>query len=168
MNKARRFAIVILAFGAIFTLVAFTGVISLNRTPSVPTGLWRASYGPIARGDYVVIDVKAFAAYDTYRDYLSTRRQGQSTRFLKKVAAMESDTITIDGEGILVNGERLPDSLPLSQDRAGNKLVAYPLPITMEKDQVWLSSHSPRGIDSRYLGYADLRRCKKVVPLWLF
>ena len=72
-----------------------------------------------------------------------------------------------EGEfGLLkVAGKLIPNSAPLSADRAGRMLKAFPLSIKLASDEVWLLSDSPRGFDSRYLGPANMKECRRVVPI---
>lgn len=103
-------------------------------------------------------------------EYFRKNIWGENKPFLKKVAGLHGDTVKLADNGlILINGVPLPNSAPLSHNRAGRFLLrAFTLPVTLAYDEVWLLSDSPLGFDSRYLGTAKLSKCYKAVPLLTF
>lgn len=169
-KTGQKAAIYVLIFGAAVAALLYFGGFTVNLSPSVPLGLWRRVDGPIQRGDIVEVPFEAFhsigwvpEAYHRQNDF------GRVTPYLKRVAGLPCDMIEADKGGLLrVAGEIFPNSAPLSMDRAGNVMRAFPLPCHLASDEVWLLSDSPRGFDSRYLGPAERERCVKVVPVFVF
>jgi conjugative transfer signal peptidase TraF len=155
----------------IVALLFIGGYLTLNVTPSVPVGLWWIidSKIPFRKEDYVVVDVERFAGYGAYQNYPFRRSAwGTVVPFIKRIAGVAGDTVTGDGEGIRINGQLLKDSGIVSRDRNGNGMKPFPLPITLINDQLWLASQSPLGFDSRYLGTARVKDCRKAIPLIIF
>lgn len=174
MVRSRRASIAIMLIGAAIAALFASGRLTLNITQSAPIGLWvlfNSDANPVTIGDYVLIEMDEFAAYDQYRSY-PTARSAWGSRpapFLKRVAAAGGDNLTRDSAGsILVNGKPLASSDIISRDRAGNQMTAYPLPLTLDDGQLWLSSESARGFDSRYLGPVRAERCRRAFPLIIF
>jgi len=170
--KSRIGAALIILIGAVFSLLIACEVLIINTTRSSPVGLWVSSGTPIERGNYVVVPVESFAEYTRYAGYPFKRTRagrGDIAQFLKKVVACSGDVVARGAQGITINGELLPDSKALSHDRLGNRLTAYDeLPRTLLPGELWLTSQSPRGFDSRYLGYTHEDVCRKVRPVLTF
>ena len=163
-------AVCVLLLGTAAAAVLYFGGFTVNLSASVPVGLWRRVDGPIQRGDIVEVPFEAFRSVDWVPEaYHRENDFGRVTPYLKRVAGLPCDMIEVDKSGLLlVAGEVVPHSTPLSMDRAGNELRAFPLPHRLASDEVWLLSDSPRGFDSRYLGPAKLEQCVKVVPVIVF
>lgn len=159
--------------GAVFAAPFLLGLLLINISPSVPTGLWfiYPSKATIDTAAYVLINPQSFKSYKNYRDYPLARNQwGRLRPFIKQVGAKEGDIIETTGEEIIVNGEILPDSKILSQDKDGRTLTPYPLPYQyrLRHGEFWLTSNHPRGFDSRYLGTVESKNCRKVKLLIAF
>ncbi len=169
-KTGQKAAIYVLIFGAAIAALLYFGGFTVNLSASVPLGLWRRVDGPLCAGDIVEVPFEAFRSIDWVPEtYRRPNDFGRVTPYLKRVAGLSYDRIEADESGFLrVNGQIVPDSMPLSFDRAGNKLRAFPLPLQLASDEVWLLSNSPRGFDSRYLGPAERERCVKVVPVFVF
>ena len=73
---------------------------------------------------------------------------------IKQVAAVAGDRVTIDEQGVWVNGARLKNSAPRPADEAGRPLQLYYLSdYTFGSDEVLLiSDYSPASFDGRYFG----------------
>lgn len=170
LRPEQKAAVVVLIFGAAVAALLFSGIFAVNTSPSVPVGLWLRSEAPIQRGDIVEVDFDAFRSIDWVPEAYHRRNDcGRVPPYLKRVAGLPGDLIEADDSRLLrVAGEIVPDSAPLSMDNAGNYLKAFPLPLRVADDEVWLLSDLPRGFDSRYLGPAKLERCSRFVPLLVF
>lgn len=169
MKRVRLAAASLVTLGAVFAFLFVSGILVLNTTKSVPVGLWIRAGGPIGRGDFVVLDVSAFSGFSTYQDYpFKQTTWGKVAPFVKAIAGVSGDIITGTSGGLAVNGVLIPDSAPISMDRLGNAMPAYPLPYELKAGELWLCSQTGRGFDSRYLGFARVASCKKVVPLVTF
>jgi conjugative transfer signal peptidase TraF len=73
---------------------------------------------------------------------------------IKRVAAAAGDHVTIDNQGVWVNGVRLKNSAPRPADEAGRPLRPYYLSdYTLGEDEVLLmSDYSAESFDGRYFG----------------
>ena len=166
----RRNALIIILIGSVLGAFICSECLILNTTASVPRGLWLKLDTLPQKGDFVQVPIDAFSSTEWVPpEYFRKNMWGKNKPFLKKIAGIHGDTIEQSNNGlILINGVPFPDSAPRSHDRAGRFLRAFPLPVTLASDEVWLLSDSPFGFDSRYLGTAKLSRCYKAVPLLTF
>ncbi len=155
---------------AVIAALFCSGHLILNTTGSVPRGLWWVSGGQLQRGDIVCVPISAFRSTSWVpKAYWRKNAWGKPKAFLKRVAGLPGDTVDTGEYGLIrVAGEVIPNSAPLSADRAGRPLKAFQLPLTLASDEVWLLSDSSRGFDSRYLGPARIGECCKVMPLLTF
>ena len=156
MRREQKFAITVLILGAVVAAPFLTGKLIINVSPSVPVGLWLKIEGEIKCGDIVQVPFDAFKSTEWVpEEYYRKSFWGNNVPFLKRVAGLPGDKI-----------ENLPDGfLALSHDGLGNELKAYPLPVILESDEVWLMSDAERGFDSRYLGPAKFSKCHKVIKI---
>ena len=150
---------------ALFT----TRVVVLNVTRSVPIGFWVRDFSGVMRGSFVLVPVEVFKEKIPWYPEEYYRQNGFAKKlpFLKAVAGVCGDVIAIHGEGISVNGDLLPLSLPVSRDRRGTKLEAFPLPIVLKEGEIWLTSEAKGGIDSRYFGPIRMDQIKGVYKKFL-
>ena len=157
----RRNALIIILVGSVLGAFICSECLILNTTASVPLP---------KKGDLVQVPIEAFSSTDWVPpEYFRKNIWGENKPFLKRVAGLHGDFIEKSNDGlILINGVPFPNSAPRSHDRAGRFLQAFPLPVTLASDEVWLMSDSPFGFDSRYLGTAKLSKCYKAVPLLTF
>ena len=165
MRPEQRAALSVIFLGAALAALFCSGKLILNTTASVPIGLWWRVDGPLALRDVVRVPIEAFKATDWVpEEYWRKNAWGHNKTFLKRIAGLSGDIIEAGEYGLLrINGQLIPNSAPLSTDRAGRPLKAYPLPVRLESDELWLLSDSPRGFDSRYLGAAKLEKCNKAI-----
>lgn len=166
----KRNALIIILVGSIISALICSECFILNTTASVPRGLWLKLDCLPKKGDFVQVPVEAFSSTDWVPpEYFRKNMWNKNKPFIKKVTGLKGDFIEQgDNRLILINGVPFPNSAPLSHDRAGRFLRAFPLPVTLASDEVWLLSDSPFGFDSRYLGAAKLSKCYKAVPLLTF
>ena len=167
MRPEQRAALSVIFLGAALAALFCSGKLILNTTASVPIGLWWRIDGPLTLGDVVRVPIEAFKATDWVPEvYWRKNAWGRPKAFLKRVAGLPGNIIEAGEYGLLrINGHLISNSAPLSADRAGRPLKAYPLPLQLESDEIWLLSDSPRGFDSRYLGPAQLPKNHKFIPL---
>ena len=166
----RRNALIIILIGSVLGAFICSECLILNTTASVPRGLWLKLDTLPQKGDFVQVPIDAFSSTEWVPpEYFRKNMWGKNKPFLKKIAGIHGDTIEQSNNGlILINGVPFPNSAPRSHDRAGRFLRAFPLPVTLASDEVWLLSDSPFGFDSRYLGTANIFKCYKAVPLLTF
>ena len=170
MRRVRKAAALLIVLWAVIAALFCSGRLILNTTGSVPRGLWWKSGGPLRYGDVVIVPTSAFRSTSWVPEaYWRKNAWGKPKAFLKRVAGLPGDVIGTSGNGLIhVNGGFIPNSVPLSMDRAGRPLKAFHLPIILASDEIWLLSDSPRGFDSRYLGPARIEKCHRAVPLAVF
>ena len=170
MRPEQRAALSVIFLGVALATLFCSEKLILNTTASVPIGLWWRVDGPLTLGDVVRVPIEAFKATDWVPEvYWRRNAWGRPKAFLKRVAGLPGDIIEAGEYGLLlINGQLIPNSAPLSADKAGRPLKAYPLPLQLESDEIWLLSDSPRGFDSRYLGSASLWQCRKILPIKIF
>ena len=170
MSRRRKAAALLIVLWAVIAALFCSGRLILNTTGSVPRGLWWRSGGPFRYGDVVIVPTSAFHSASWVPEvYWRKNAWGKPKAFLKRVAGLPGDVIGASENGLIhVNGGFIPNSVPLSMDRAGRPLKAFHLPIILASDEVWLLSDSPRGFDSRYLGPALIKSCQRAVPLFVY
>ena len=166
----RRNALIIIFIGSILGAFICSECFILNTTASVPRGLWLKLDCLPKKDDFVQVPIETFSSTEwVHPEYFRKNMRGLNKPFLKKIAGIHGDTIEQSNNGlILINGVPFPNSAPRSHDRAGRFLQAFPLPVTLKNNEIWLMSDSPFGFDSRYLGTAQIVRCHKAVPLITF
>ena len=78
----------------------------------------------------------------------------RSAPLVKPIAAVPGDAVVFDQNGVVVNGQPIPNSAPLADDPSGLMLRAVPPgSYVVMQDSVWVvSGHDPRSYDSRYWG----------------
>lgn len=131
----------------------------LNTTTSMPLGVYLVREGtlPTHDGQIVVVHYKAPGWA------LKEKITGQREMFIKKIGALPGDHIVEQGRDIL----RCPSgTAPASAcKKLGERVVqnfdglTFPtvyLPSPVPAGKVYLTSESPMGFDSRYLGYFEL------------
>jgi len=167
MRLEKKIAISIIIFGAVLAAPFITGKIIVNVTPSVPVGLWlKLENSKLERGDVVQVPFNSFKFNSWVPEVYHKKNSWGDVPYLKRVAGLPGDLVEVLPDGLLkVAGEILPNSLALSRDGKGNELKTYPLPVILDSNEIWLTSDSERGFDSRYLGPANLNECFKAVPL---
>ena len=90
---------------------------------------------------------------------------------LKPIVAKPGDTVEMSAGGISVNGRLLPQTAPVSKDRYGRPLRAWPSGRYPVADGfVWVASSYNRGsYDSRYMGPIPTRLIRsRLKPVWTF
>ncbi len=150
----------------------------INRTNSLPKGLyWRVIKAP-ERGDIVAFWPDGTKPFRLARErgyilpgvYNRADDNGYGL-MLKQLVALTGDIVSIDDDGVIVNGHRLPNTKPLTHDNVGD-----PLPVVRlsdyrlaEHEALFVSDHLPRSYDARYFGVQDMRQIVEVVvPVWIW
>ncbi len=150
--------------------------VRINRSESVPVGLWHeeALLGRLAPGMVVAVCPPASPVFELARDRHYLAQGWCPSKFevmFKPVAAVSGDVVEVGSRGVSVNGELLPRSAPLQHDAAGRPLPALPAGIyPVAPGDVWvISTYSPRSFDSRYFGALPVSSLRgRVRPLWLW
>lgn len=98
-----------------------------NRTESFPVGVYRAVSKHPEKGDLVTFQPPTVPVFDL------ARKRGYIERaecMLKRLVALGSDVVTIDGASVTVNGRKLPNSVPRQEDLAGRPMPVCRLQAT--------------------------------------
>jgi conjugative transfer signal peptidase TraF len=133
-----------------------TSGLRLNATPSVPTGLYWITSDP--RAEFVEFcPPEPFATLSIEREYRVRSLRGcrdGGVPLLKTIVARAGDRVELSSRGIYVNGLRVPNTAPKSQDIAGRPLLHWPFGrYEVAPGTVWVaSSFNSRSFDSRYFG----------------
>lgn len=122
----------------------------VNITGSLPGVFYRVSEDP-ARGDYFQFCPPVVVAA------LLDARHGEPScsgkvPLIKRVAAVAGDRVVVDGAGVSINGERLPNSTPKRFARDGSSLPSAVGVHVLEPGQVWTTGEHEDSFDSRYFG----------------
>ena len=156
VKRLRWFALGCLAGVAGVWAVCASGL-RINGTDSEPIGIYWAISKPPEKGDFVFALPPAEPIFKLAlaRGYLAAGPSAAGTcALIKQVAAMEGDRVTIDAEGVRVNGIQLKNSAPRPADDAGRPMQPYcSSDYTLGGDEVLLmSDYSPASFDGRYFG----------------
>ncbi len=160
MKKGRGLAIVTVSVAAVIGAVMGGGQmmgLRLNLTASAPLGVWwvRASIPDEEMRRWQLVEVCP-PAHPLILTLAASGRlapgsctETQTTSFLKPVAAVPGDRVTIEaGKPAIVNGMVLPNT------QASQVNLSWPSgTYIVGPGQVWLfSTYSERSLDSRYFG----------------
>lgn len=148
-------ALVVIA--VIASLILFGHRLIVNRTHSLPVGLYYWSDVPIKKGSIVLFkpDQSTLEQLGIERGY-----EARELPLLKRVVALAGDVVSVSSSGVSINGQLLPNSAPLSHDEAGRPLAMAQLDhFRLGTDQAFLMGVTPTSWDSRYFGPVPLSRC---------
>ena len=152
----RLVALGVVAF--ITSSILFGNRLIVNRTHSLPVGLYYWSDVPIKKGSIVLFKPDQNIGPEQLgfdRGY-----EARELPLLKRVVALAGDVVSISSSGVTINGELLSNSAPLSHDEAGRPLAMAQLDhFTLGTDQAFLMGVTPSSWDSRYFGPVPLSRC---------
>jgi conjugative transfer signal peptidase TraF len=167
-----------LAAVALFLAVwaAYLAGARINRTNSLPKGLYWAVNRTAQRGDLV-----AFWPRDT-ETMREARRRGYILPgvyntvggegyglLMKRLAAIPGDIVSITAAGVEVNGTLVPNTRPLPADGTGDPLpqLRFTNYRLRDTEALFLSDHLSRSFDGRYFGVQELRQIvETVTPVW--
>ncbi len=146
----------------------------VNHTASYPRGLWLKSgnFQPAhaASHPYVLACAprKAQRAQYIERGYLSWGYDCEGVEaLLKRVWAVAGDRWVVTSAGIEVNGQLIPNTVPLTADGAGRPMRVQRGGTVPIGHVLLLSDYHPRSFDGRYFGTTPIKDLiGEVVPLW--
>lgn len=129
----------------------------INTTKSLPLGLYWASHEPIEKGAYVLFCPPQRDVFDEAKErgYIGSGFcPGGYGLMMKRVAGVQDDIISVNDQGVVVNGKGLPYSMPLKTDQGKRPLPSYRVERhRLEKTELLLMSDvSATSFDSRYFG----------------
>ena len=152
----RLVALVVVAF--ITSSILFGNRLIVNRTHSLPVGLYYWSDVPIKKGSIVLFKPDQ----STPIEQLGIERgyEARALPLLKRVVALVGDVVSVSSSGVSINGKLMPNSAPLFHDEAGRPLAMAQLDqFRLGTDQAFLMGVTPTSWDSRYFGPISLSRC---------
>lgn len=145
-----------------FVMVVSTGVLSfaatglrINKTASVPLGLYRRVKGPVERGRLVELCLpEQLGKRALQKRYLPRRTwracPGGASTILKVVAAVDGDQVVVRAKGLEVNGEISFSWGTYHSDP--ERPLELPVHYRLAADEVWLHGLHPLSWDSRHFG----------------
>jgi len=145
--------------------------IYINTTPSLPLGFYKIIDESIQKGAHVAFCPPQTEAFDhaLARGYIGRGNcPGGYSLLLKRVLAMAGDTVSIDQDGIVVNGVHLPNSAQLKADANHQPLPLYRFEgVLNDAEYLLLSDAHPQSFDTRYFGPINHNQIKHVVQPFL-
>ena len=172
--KILAIGVLILSIGLFVLGILFRiGGFYINTTPSLPVGLYRIVDKPVSKGAYVAFCPPQRDVFDwaVARGYINPGDcPGGYGQLLKRVHAVTGDTVLIDETGITVNGQLLPNSIPIRTDAYGAALPQYRFNAVLGESEYLLLSHlNLHSFDARYFGIIDRAQIMHVVrPVFTF
>jgi conjugative transfer signal peptidase TraF len=149
-------ALVVIAL--ITSFILFGHRLIVNRTHSLPVGLYYWSDVPIKKGSIVLF--KPDQSTPLQQLGINRGYEARELPLLKRVVALAGDVVSVSSSGVSINGELLPNSAPLFDDETGRPLTMAQLDhFKLETDQAFLMGVTPTSWDSRYFGPIPLSRC---------
>jgi conjugative transfer signal peptidase TraF len=129
----------------------------INTTKSIPVGFYWMTSDPVRKGSYVIFCPPETELFDTAieRGYIGAGFcPGGYSYMMKRVAAVTDDEVVIAADGVRVNGELLPLSVPRAADKTGRALPRSATNrYTLGASELLLMSDvSPTSFDGRYFG----------------
>lgn len=152
-------------------LVCFLGLLSsrvmvLNTTASLPRGIYLKTYATPHKGDIVLVCAEDSPVMRLGRERGLVGYGFCPDRYgylIKRLAAVEGDTVSIQDEGVTVNGLHLKSSQPQ------HALPRKTQPPHILRHQALLMSDHPLSFDSRYFGLVSMDSiCTPLQPLILW
>ncbi|MDR4513599.1 conjugative transfer signal peptidase TraF [Nitrosomonas sp.] len=151
----------------VLSIMLRIGGFYINTTPSLPVGLYRIVDEPVSKGAYVAFCPPQSDVFDwaVARGYINPGDcPGGYGQLLKCVHAVAGDTVLIDEAGITVNGQWLPNSIPIRADAYGAVLPQYRFNAVLgESEYLLLSDLNPHSFDARYFGVINHAQIVHVV-----
>lgn len=138
----------------------------INGTHSVPPGIYWATGKHPEKGDFVFVrpPPAPIFAVAKERGYLDVG-YSPAPHLIKRLAAVAGDRVTINSAGVEVNGVRLMNSKPMTNDGDGRPLHYFPLQnyILGTNEVLLMSEYNPASFDARYFGPLHATTIESVV-----
>ena len=148
----------------------------INRTNSLPRGMYWVVSKPPARGDIVTFWPSDCAEMKLARErgyihhgvYNQTNGVGYAL-MMKRYLGLPGDVVSVTDDGIIINGVLIPNTKPLTHDNIGDPLPRFRIANYMlkENEALFVSNHLPRSYDARYFGIQHTHQIVEVlIPVW--
>ncbi|MGE9765318.1 conjugative transfer signal peptidase TraF [Pseudomonas sp. PDM20] len=168
MKKTAKLVATVALMSFALGVAAEAAGLRVNTTKSIPLGIYQLTDSPVRVGEYVIFcppDTSVFELAQQ-RGYIDVGRcPGGLGQMMKKVLAAKGDLVSVDGEGVTVNGQRLANSTPLASDPSGRRLPSWRaenLPVG-SGDFLLMSDVNAISFDARYFGLIDSQHIQGVV-----
>src|SRR5258707_10510896 len=112
-------ALVVIAL--ITSFILFGHRLIVNRTHSLPVGLYYWSNVPIKNGSIVLF--KPDQSTPLQQLGINRGYEERKLPLLKRVVALAGDVVLVSSSGVSINGQLLPNSATLFDDEAGSPLT---------------------------------------------
>ncbi len=133
----------------------------VNLTPSMPLGVWKATGREPERGHFVFACIPpehpAMAFVIDSKILLPGDCPGGVAPLLKGIAAVAGDTVRLAGDGVHVNEQLIPGTLPLVKGQGVPPAMPAGVYV-LAQGQYWLvANRHANSFDSRYFGAVERR-----------
>lgn len=124
-------------------------LILYNPSDSIPKGFYVRDRSELVRESIVTIrSIHAAPDYAAKRNFIDA-----GDRFLKRIKAMEGDTVCVEDSTVSVNGKPIAERAEV--DAVGDPLPSWTGCATLNADQVFLLGDHPGSFDGRYWGISE-------------
>lgn len=167
MKFLKYFSVVLISITLLGGICLVAGI-RINTSESIPLGIYRSSEGPVKKGDFVLFCPPPSLVFDMAKErgYLAGGLcPGGYGYMMKDVAGISCDIVTVNDDGVRVNGILLPESRPLQADPAGRPLPHFQADsYTLGRSEVLLMSNvCSLSFDGRYFGPINGSQIKAVI-----
>jgi conjugative transfer signal peptidase TraF len=153
------------------SLLAFAELLwplRINTTKSIPVGFYWMTSDSVRKGSYVIFCPPETELFDTAKErgYIGAGIcLGGYGYMMKRVVAAKDDTVVIAADGVRVNGELLPLSVPRAADKAGRPIPRSETNRYMlgASELLLMSDVSGTSFDGRYFGPIDRKQVQGVI-----
>jgi conjugative transfer signal peptidase TraF len=162
----RSLGIVALLLGVI-ALLGLAGA-RINTSKSIALGLYGTSGRPVQKGEYVLLCPPQIGVMEEARKrgYLGAGFcPGGYGYMMKRILGAHGDTVSVNADGVRVNGRLLPFSAPLMSDRAGRPMPRFQAEryVLGASELLLMSDVSRTSFDARYYGPVSRAQIRTVI-----
>jgi len=169
-----RLRVVLLVFLAVLPGVFSLAHLRLNRSGSLPLGLYREDRSlPITYGTHVSACLPGvLARFARSRGYLPSGEgcpEGVAP-VLKRVVALPGDRVWVSEAGLVVEGVPIARTARWAEDSLGRPIPRLPAGLyRVASGEVWVVGTAlPNSWDSRYYGPLPVASLRAARPVWTF
>lgn len=155
---------------SIFIVLALVFLFGMrfNSTDSYPIGFYWTTDKSEAKGDLVMFCPPDNAVFKEAkkRGYITYGFcEGDYGELLKRLVAIEGDSITVSEEGVFVNEIKIANSKPFIRDSVQQQMPIYRVRdyVLRDGEVLLMSDHNKGSFDARYFGVIKQASIKDVV-----
>src|ERR687891_318109 len=127
---------------SVLAFAALAWPMRINTTKSIPVGFYWMTTDPVKKGSYVIFCPPETELFDTAKErgYIGAGFcPGGYGYMMKRVVAAKDDAVVIAADGVRVNGELLPLSVPRPADTAGRPMPRSEIKrYTLGPTEIWM------------------------------